>query len=300
MINDRPVENPQLQKALNEIQQVLSRYGFAGTAMVVSDTEAAWLFKMHAPWSAIRYDPETPLGFRIRAKSAVDGKELAQAWVEGAMHTICQISDYGEMTVVWMAQLKLHMRNAGVQFEHTPFGGEPIPSITVRENKYKMSRWLRTDGGIFVNLDHAESIEPIVSTVGSMVITMADGRTYHCSGREANQIIQASLAPWIPATKGQIAVVVLVERHAYRPTETEILRLPIIGWRQVLMGNLTILPVLPGDIDTHDLPIAVELPAGYVFEPLAGMTYSLGDFLSRVLAVAQADWDRKHEPDSAQ
>jgi hypothetical protein len=129
MMNDRPIDDPKLQRALNEVKQVMARYGLAGACMLVSENEAAFTYGMHAPWSAIRYDASTPLGFRFLAKSAEDGKEATRRRVEGAMHTICQICDFGYQTAGWMDDLKDVLRKAGVDFDHTPFGGKPLPRL---------------------------------------------------------------------------------------------------------------------------------------------------------------------------
>jgi hypothetical protein len=129
MMNDRPIEDPKLQRALDEVRQVMARYGLAGAVMLVSSEEAAFTYKMHAPWSALRYDAETPLGWRFRAKTAEDGKEETNRRVEGAMHTICQLSDFGEQTTAWMEDLKLMLRRAGIEFDHTPFGGRPLQHL---------------------------------------------------------------------------------------------------------------------------------------------------------------------------
>ena len=129
MINDRPIDNPKLQRALDECRQVMSRYGFAGAVMLVDPNEAAFTYHMHAPWSALRFDASTPIGFRVRAKSAEDGKAAAHSRVEGAVHTICQLSDFGEQTTAWMEDLKLMLRRAGIDFDHVPFNGEPLPHL---------------------------------------------------------------------------------------------------------------------------------------------------------------------------
>ncbi len=131
MINERPIDNPQLQRALDEVKQVFGRYGLAGACMLVSADEAAFCYHMHAPWSAIRYDASTPLGFRFRARSKTDGHAKTHVLVEGAVHTICQLSDFGEQTTAWMEDLKLLLRRAGIDFEHTPFGGRPIEHLQV-------------------------------------------------------------------------------------------------------------------------------------------------------------------------
>lgn len=129
MINDRPISDPKLQRALDDVKQVMARHGFAGAVMLVSPEEAVFAYRMHAPWSALRFDNSTPLGFRFRAKSSEDGKEVTHARIEGAMHTICQLSDFGTQTEMWMEDLKLMLRRAGVEFDHTPFGGHPLQHI---------------------------------------------------------------------------------------------------------------------------------------------------------------------------
>ena len=129
MRNGRPIEDRNLRHGLHEVQKVLRRRGLAGAVMLVAEDEAAFTYAMHAPWSAIQPDPETDLGFRIRAKSAEDGPELTHARLEAAVHTICQISDFGEQTTAWMEDLKLLLRRAGIEFEHTPFNGRPLPHL---------------------------------------------------------------------------------------------------------------------------------------------------------------------------
>lgn len=131
MINDRPVNDPKLQSALNEIRAVMERYDFPGAVMLVAPEEAVFAYKMDATWSALRKDRSTPLGFRLRAISAEIGKREAEQRVEGAMHTICQLSDFGEQTTAWMEDIKLMARRAGIEFDHTPFGGKPLPHLGV-------------------------------------------------------------------------------------------------------------------------------------------------------------------------
>jgi hypothetical protein len=97
--------------------------------MLVAPQEAAFFYAMTAPWSAIRPDSTLPLGFRIRAKSAEDGPEVTHARIEGAAHIICQLSDFGEQTTAWMEDLKLMLRRAGIEFDHTPFGGRALQHL---------------------------------------------------------------------------------------------------------------------------------------------------------------------------
>jgi hypothetical protein len=128
-MNSRPVDDPRLQKALDEIKQVYARYGFAGAAMVIGPQEGAFFYAMHAPWSAIRYDRDAPLGWRLRAIQAEEGRAKTEARIEGAVHTVCQLSDFGFQTQEWMEQVKAMIRRAGINFEHTSFGGRPLPPL---------------------------------------------------------------------------------------------------------------------------------------------------------------------------
>lgn len=129
MINERPIDDPKLQATLNEVRAVMERYDFAGAVMLVAEKEAAFTYKMDAPWSALRKDHATPLGFRFRAISRDTGKRETERRVMGGMHTVCQLSDFGAQTMDWMEQLKALLRKAGIDFEHTPFNGRPIPSL---------------------------------------------------------------------------------------------------------------------------------------------------------------------------
>jgi hypothetical protein len=140
MHNDRPIENPRLQKALDEVKRVMHRYRLAGACMLVSADEAAFVYGMHAPWSALRPDAKAPMGFRFRARSQEDGKKLTEQRVEAAMHTICQLSDFGEQTTAWMEDMKLMLRRAGIDFEHTPFGGKPLPHLALGNPEDEVDR----------------------------------------------------------------------------------------------------------------------------------------------------------------
>jgi hypothetical protein len=132
MQNDRPIEDQNLQDGLDEIKEIMLRRKLAGCAMLVAPEEAAFTYGLAAPWSALRFDASTPLGFRFRVKESEIGREEAKRRVEGAMHTICQIADFGAQTQDWMEQLKAMLRKAGVDFTHIPFGGKPLPRLVDR------------------------------------------------------------------------------------------------------------------------------------------------------------------------
>jgi hypothetical protein len=130
MINDRRPNDPNLQAALNEIRTVMERYDLPGAVMLVNREETVFSYKLDATWSACRKDRAAPLGFRFRAVSSDrTGKAETERRVLGAMHTICQLSDFGEQTTAWMEDLKLMLRRAGIDFTHTSFGGKPLDHI---------------------------------------------------------------------------------------------------------------------------------------------------------------------------
>jgi len=130
-INDRPIQNPKLQQALNAVKATMAKYGFAGACMLVAQDESAFFYGMHAPWSAIRPDQMAPLGFRIRSSVGEDGVAGRHSRLEGAAHTICSLSDFGSQTQDWMEQLKAGLRETGLVIEHRPFNGQPISSIYI-------------------------------------------------------------------------------------------------------------------------------------------------------------------------
>lgn len=113
--------------------------GFAGAVMVVGQEEAAFCYVLHAPWSAIRRDTTAELGFRIRASVQEDGLQGRHDRLTGAAHTICQLSDFGGQSMIWMEQLKDMLRESGLEIEHTPFGGQPLPALGLGNGSPKES-----------------------------------------------------------------------------------------------------------------------------------------------------------------
>jgi len=132
MINDRPIDDPNLQAGLNEVKEIMRRRGLAGACMLVSAQEAAFTYGMHAPWSAIQPDATTPLGFRIRTSIAEHGREGRHSRLEGAAHTVCVLCDFGYQTASHMEDLIKILQSSGLEIEHTPHGGNPLPRIGTR------------------------------------------------------------------------------------------------------------------------------------------------------------------------
>jgi hypothetical protein len=129
MMNDRPIESPALQAALNEVRDIMRKYDLAGACMLVAPLEAAFAYKLAVSWSAFMDDPTTPTGVRFRAKSAELGHEVASLRVEAGVHTVCQLADFGEQTHLWMGDLKTMLRKAGIEFDHVSFGGQPLSRL---------------------------------------------------------------------------------------------------------------------------------------------------------------------------
>lgn len=129
MLNDRPIVDNNLAHALASMQAIMRLHDLAGAVMLVSADEAAFTYKMDAPWSACRAAPGTPMGFKLKANSKDDGAEVTHQRLTAAVHTICQICDFGFQTQRWMTDLKDMLTKAGIDFDHKPFGGAELPHL---------------------------------------------------------------------------------------------------------------------------------------------------------------------------
>jgi hypothetical protein len=133
MFNDRPIEDPRLQAALDEVQAIYRRYDLAGAVMLVSEDDAAFAYPLYTTWNAVIEDPTVqPLGFRFRVKQAEQGVERAQALMLGTAHMLCQLHDFGVQTRIWMGDLLSMLRQAGIRIQHTPFNGRKLPRLSSR------------------------------------------------------------------------------------------------------------------------------------------------------------------------
>jgi hypothetical protein len=130
MLNDRPIENPRLQAAMEEVLTIYRRYDLAGAVMLVSEDEAAYAYPLYTTWNAVVEDETVqPLGFRIRVKTAEQGEGRAKALALGTAHLFCQLKDFGAQTQLWMGDLIGLLRKAGWDFVHRPFNGRTLPRI---------------------------------------------------------------------------------------------------------------------------------------------------------------------------
>jgi hypothetical protein len=132
MYNDRPIQDPRLQAALNEVQEVYRRYDLAGAVMLVSEDEAAFAYPLYTTWNMVVEDETIPLGFRFRVKQAEQGQELAAALALGTGHMLHQLKDFGAQTQLWMGDLLRLLKQAGVSFTHVPFNGRKLPRLGAR------------------------------------------------------------------------------------------------------------------------------------------------------------------------
>ena len=130
MINDRLIEDPRVQAALDEVLAIYRRYDLAGAVMLVSEQEAAFAYPLYTTWNAIVEDATVhPLGFRIRVNQDALGKDRARALALGTAHLFCNLKDFGAQTHLWMGDLLALVKKAGWDIVHRPFNGRTLPRI---------------------------------------------------------------------------------------------------------------------------------------------------------------------------
>ena len=129
MFNDRPIESQHIKDALGVARQTFDYFDLAGGIYLIDSQEWAWAYKKSATWNAFVDDPETPLGFRIRAREAELGSERAKEMIEGAAFTLTSMQDFGHQTKLWASDMIRLLRKAGLHIDHTPFGGRRLPRL---------------------------------------------------------------------------------------------------------------------------------------------------------------------------
>jgi hypothetical protein len=130
MFNNRPIEDPRLQEALQVIGLVCREYDLAGAIMLVSEHEAAFTYPIYTTWNAVIEDDTLELGFRFRLKTAEQGPERAEQLALGTGHMLHQLKDFGAQTQLWMGDLLRNLARAGMRFSHVPFNGRKLPRLT--------------------------------------------------------------------------------------------------------------------------------------------------------------------------
>jgi hypothetical protein len=129
MYNDRPIEDPRLAQALQEVAAVYRTYDLAGAAMLVNEHEAAYVYPLYTTWNAIIEDEALPMGIRIRLKEAEQGAARTHALALGTAHVFCQLKDFGAQTQLWMQDFLSMLKRAGMRIHHVPFNGQKLPRL---------------------------------------------------------------------------------------------------------------------------------------------------------------------------
>jgi hypothetical protein len=166
-----------------------------------------------------------------------------------------------------------------------------------------MNHWIETDKGEWLNLAHAQSVQELPKQLPygtyPIAITMADGKR-HTANSDCDVAIDlhALLAPLIPAAPGLEAIKLWAKSadggDNGRPDAIEVLRLPIVGWRQERRGiDLTVVPIVPGDEDRYGV-VYVLLPGNRIHDPHDCGLCTLEEFCAQYLSNAQSTWDACH------
>ena len=135
-MNDRPLQDPKAQEALNIIYGLYKYYDLAGGVCIVNPQEWGYGYIWETTWNACVNDPNLPvrggmqpLGFRIRAKEAELGRERAKELLTGSAFTLTSLKDFGTQTKIWAEDLIRLLRKNGLQIDYKPFNGKPLPRI---------------------------------------------------------------------------------------------------------------------------------------------------------------------------
>jgi hypothetical protein len=137
MQNDRPLNDPRMQEALNIIAEVYRMYDLAGGAYVVNEDEVGFTYAMYTSWNATVEDSSLPLGFRIRVNESEMGRERAEKLMTGTARTVTAMKDFGMQSVQWANDLLKIIRKAGFQISYTPFGGDKPKHIVGMDMRNK-------------------------------------------------------------------------------------------------------------------------------------------------------------------
>jgi hypothetical protein len=164
-----------------------------------------------------------------------------------------------------------------------------------------MSRWIETERGDYVNLDHVRRIRRTPGKHGGhhLRLELTDNTETQTCERDWDPMeLDEMLAIVLPAAPGQEALLVADDTHE-RPTEIWITRHPIVGWRIRCHPNfLAAEPVLPTSLGGGRR--MVVLPDGRLLENFVGEYANIDAMKTKLLAEAQEDWDRAHAQQAAQ
>lgn len=135
-MNDRPLNDPKSQEALNAIHDLYQYYDLAGGVCIINPNEWGYGYVWETTWNACVNDADLPaqlgwqpLGFRIRAKEAEQGRERARELLTGSAFTLTSLKDFGTQTKIWAEDLIRLLRKNGLQIDYKPFNGQRLPRI---------------------------------------------------------------------------------------------------------------------------------------------------------------------------
>jgi len=129
MQNDRPIEDARMRGLLQAIGDTIREQDYAGAVFLINPDEAAFLYSLYTTWNAVVEDETTPLGFRVRARSADLGADRAHALLTGTMHMLCELRYFGQMMRLQLGDLITLLENAGVTLETDPSRTRPVPRL---------------------------------------------------------------------------------------------------------------------------------------------------------------------------
>lgn len=128
MQNDRPIDNPHIQECLDMFHFLCERYDITGGIYLCDAKEMAFAYHQFATWNANIADANTPMGWRIRAKSNDLGHERAKELIEGSVWTIASMVQFGHQTKLWGTDLKHVIEKQGKMKIESTF--PKVPRIT--------------------------------------------------------------------------------------------------------------------------------------------------------------------------
>jgi hypothetical protein len=168
-----------------------------------------------------------------------------------------------------------------------------------------MSKWLETEDGEHINLDHVRRIsEEHVGTASYRFrLELADdshGVTPSWSDTLSHLRLGNLLATILPAAPGQEALHVGLKTNHGRPIGVWFKRYPIVGWR-VHPDLPEARPVLPVLLPL-DARLMIVLPCGQLIEQFwgEGEYDNIEDMTAQLLAEEQASWDEEYANEAAE
>ena len=156
-----------------------------------------------------------------------------------------------------------------------------------------MARFIETDRGL-VNLDHVSTMRTPndLEKYESRTVKDLFGRDGELLGRSHYSISNDDFLPVVPATAGQVAVILSVDDLS-DPPEIEdvfVMRWPIVAWR--IRPNSVAEAILPEEVSPGEW-VLIECPDGVLLYPFVGEFTSLEKAKKEALLSAMKQYQRK-------